>query len=473
MHRLLVLFSSLAFTAQAADLYRSDAYLKDVRANNLEVKSALQAAEGARRRSQEGDLVTSPAFYTQAQAGADSKLPVLAFFNYTKLETQGVSLGVSQLTSWGQQLKVYYNAIHYNYVDLVFPTPGAGPKTRFFDTQPGLEVTQSFWSNSFGRGTRATRTLLESQAMASSYASQFRARAALAAAEETYWKLVIVREKLSISAVALEQARKIFEWSSNRAKRHLGDEADALQARAALEARELEIQIARDEERTASRAFNKTRQLDSDQVKELLEPLPLEKLTKLKAENRMDKREDVRAAEEQQKAAIAGAAAASEKDSPTLDLTGSLSFNGRNDNLGPSIGDPFSAGRTTWALGAKFILPLDRGAASDAVNGWHQEEKAAELMLQQKLFEQEQDWKDLGKKLEEAQRRLELAQKLVAAQKTKLEYERARLKQGRTITFQVLSFEQDYAQAQLMQLQAESVLVSLNSYLKLFVGGTL
>jgi len=468
---LLVLLFSLP--ALGADTYNSQEFLKDVRANNLEVKSTLQAAEGAKKRAEESDLLTSPAFYTQAQAGADAKLPILAFFNYDKLETQGVSLGVQQLTSYGQNIKLYYNAIHYNYVNLLFPTPGASPSTNFFDTTPGFEITQSLWSNGFGRGTRANRTLIESQALAASYASQYKARATLAAAEETYWKLVIAREKVAIQTIALEQAKKIFDWSSGRAKRNLGDQADALQARAALEGRGLEMQLAHDEERMAARLFNRARHIDSDEVKETLEELPLEKLISLKAEKRNEKRDDVRAAEEQQRAAIAGAQAAREKVSPTLDLTGSMSFNGRNNAFGPSLGDPFSAGRTTWAIQAKLLIPLDRGAASDAAAGWELERRAAELLYQHRLSEQEQDWKDVGKKLDEAQRRLSLARQLVAAQKTKLEYERARLRQGRTITFQVLSFEQDYAQAQLMQLQAEAVLVSLNSYLRLFDGGEL
>jgi len=463
----------LAVQAQSAEVYQADQFMKDVRANNLEVKSAMQAAEGAKKRAEESDLITSPQFFTQAQAGADSKLPILAFFNYDRLETQGVSLGVSQLTTYGQQIKVAYNAVHYKYVNLLFGTGGPNPATDFFDTTPTIEISQALWGNGFGRGTRANVTLIEAQAKAVSYGNAFKARAALATAEESYWKLVIAREKVAIQTVALEQAKKIYDWSAGRAKRNLGDNADALQARAALEGRGLEMQLARDEERMAARLFNRARHVDSDEVKEKLEELPLERLTKLKAEKRAEKRDDVRAAEEQQKAAIAGAMASSEKDRPTFDITGSLALNGRNAQFGTALGDPFSAKRPTWTIAAKLVIPLDRSAANDAAAGWELERRAAELLYQHKLSEQEQDWNDVGKKLSEAQRRLELASQLVEAQKTKLEYERARLKQGRTITFQVLSFEQDYAQAQLMQLQAEAVLVGLNSYLRLFDGGEL
>ena len=173
----------LATQVRAADVYQADEFMKDVRANNLEVKSAMQAAEGAKKRAEESDLLTSPMFFTQAQAGADSKLPILAFFNYDRLETQGISLGVSQLTTYGQQIKVAYNAIHYKYVNLLFASPSP-PPMDFFDTTPSIEISQALWGNGFGRGTRANVALIESQAKAVSYVNSYKARAALAAAEE-------------------------------------------------------------------------------------------------------------------------------------------------------------------------------------------------------------------------------------------------------------------------------------------------
>ena len=48
---------------------------------------------------------------------------------------------------------------------------------------------------------------------------------------------------------------------------------------------------------------------------------------------------------------------------------------------------------------------------------------------------------------------LKLAQSIEAVQKAKLENERYRLKQGRTSTYQVLLFEQDYSNSQLATIQ--------------------
>ncbi|MDH4225644.1 MAG: TolC family protein, partial [Deltaproteobacteria bacterium] len=93
---------------------------------------------------------------------------------------------------------------------------------------------------------------------------------------------------------------------------------------------------------------------------------------------------------------------------------------------------------------------------------------AADLNYRRKLFEAETDWRDLTQRFVEAMNRLKLAREIELSQKEKLEYERERLKRGRTTTSQVILFEQDNAVAQLTRLQAQlealSVLATLKSF---------
>lgn len=56
------------------------------------------------------------------------------------------------------------------------------------------------------------------------------------------------------------------------------------------------------------------------------------------------------------------------------------------------------------------------------------------------------------------------------AQFEKLKYERDRLKQGRTSTYQILLFEQDYINAKLMRVQNASELITLLSQISLYDG---
>jgi len=55
----------------------------------------------------------------------------------------------------------------------------------------------------------------------------------------------------------------------------------------------------------------------------------------------------------------------------------------------------------------------------------------------------------LNESFSEAKVQLDLAQKLENIQRMKLDAERNRLHQGRTVTYQVLLFEQDYLVAEL------------------------
>lgn len=465
---LLCLILSLAAYSQGPSRLELDKYLTEVKANNLELRSAIQAAEGAKLRSRESSLLYSPSLFADGQMGADSKEPVVNLFSYDRIEGQSASLGIQQLFPYGQQLKVYYNATHTNYINARLAGGQSLAETAFYETRPVIEINQSLWANGFGRGTRAQYRLLESQAMASHFAGQFRAKAALAAAEASFWRLSLARQRVSVQEIAYDQAKKIHEWASGRAKTNLGDRADALQAKAALEFRELELQAAKDEERAARVGFNRQRNKEGDEVAETLPSPEPKAFLEWKPAEKKQTRDDVRAAEEQQKAATALAQLSMEKDRPLFDVWASLAMNGRDSAFGTALGEPFRAGKATYAVGLKFVLPLNRGAAGDAVEGWQNEQRAAELAFQHKSREEAQDWKDLAQGFAEARHRLELANRIASAQQEKLTYERSRLRQGRTTTFQVLSFEQDFAQSQLALLAAQSDMVRLYTQMKLF-----
>lgn len=98
---------------------------------------------------------------------------------------------------------------------------------------------------------------------------------------------------------------------------------------------------------------------------------------------------------------------------------------------------------------------------------------AAEQNYQRKLFEQDQQWNDLSAKFEDAKIKLVLIEKIEEAQKIKAHNERDRLNRGRTVTFQVLNFEQDYAQSELARIQSETNILNIYSQLKAYsAGGT-
>jgi outer membrane protein TolC len=186
-------------------------------------------------------------------------------------------------------------------------------------------------------------------------------------------------------------------------------------------------------------------------------------------------REDVKAAQEQQRAAVSNAEIALERDLPTLELFGSLSLNGfatpvggKPGTLPDAIAQSFSFAQPTEAVGIRFSAPIDFGVLGRTRQGWRLERDAAELTYQRKLFEQDQGWKDLTDRLAQARHRFTLSRAVETTQEAKLNHEKTRLQQGRTTTFQVLAFEQDYASSVLTRVQAEAEVLTLLAQMKLY-----
>ena len=76
---------------------------------------------------------------------------------------------------------------------------------------------------------------------------------------------------------------------------------------------------------------------------------------------------------------------------------------------------------------------------------------------------------ELNLKVSEAKRRLGLAKEIEKTQQKKLENERARMKMGRSVLYQVVLFEQDYANSQLLTLKTELQILAFLSQMKTYL----
>jgi outer membrane protein TolC len=310
----------------------------------------------------------------------------------------------------------------------------------------------------------------EAQALASSYNASYQIKATLSQAEATYWRLALSRQVIHVQQEALDRAQKIYNWNFEKARLHLRDHAEVLQAEALAKNRELDLLAARNEERAASRTFNMIRGSSNSEVKEALDDITSEMIAKLQTPNKAPLREDLKAAQQNVRGAIAGANLASEKDLPTLEAFATLSLNGQTDTIATGISDTVGnsfTNRPSQLVGLRFVMPLS-GVRSKALEGWQKEHIAAEKTFDQKLFEQEQSWKDLNESLSDQRKQLDLAFTLEEIQKAKLENERDRYKSGRTTTYQVLLFEQDYLYAELARIRNQAGVLNTIAQMKLF-----
>jgi outer membrane protein TolC len=459
--------SKIGSSAESRQVLGLKDFLHEVETGNQSIKAFRDSSQGAELRAAESRLLLAPTAFANFQYSDDKRQTLAPIFQGRQTQASSYSLGISQQTSFGLQGKLSYNLFN---TSLVGVDPGLVPQSSYYEARPVLELTMSLWRNGFGRETRANQQVLESQAMATSFSDSYSLKTSMANAETAYWGLVLAREGVRIQRESLTRFERIRDIYLRRSKLDLSDRADLLQSEASVRSRQLELQSAIDNERVAARNFNTLREVQSDDVVEMLDPITPEVISQLHVPERAQFRDDVKAAQHQEKLAVANSQIGRERNSPTLELFASLSTNGRNPNL-VDAGSLSLSGQYPWnTFGLRFSTPLDLDDLSKSRDGYRHIQESAEVRLKRVLFEQERDWNDLNKRFTESKNRLEIARSVEAMQKEKLLYEKSRLTRGRTTTFQVIIFEQEYALSQLAHIQAQATVLQLVAQMKTFGG---
>ncbi len=460
-----VLFSaSYAAPSSAQSL---DAYLQQVEKNNLTYQSSQNQKEAATLGAREADLMTSTNLFANAQSTYEAKQQINPAVKMDHLEMQNYSFGIMQQFEFGAQGKLYYAIDRTGYVGSNFAPNNM--RDSAYDARPVIELSVPLWQNFGGRTTKATAELARSQSEAQRYGAEAQSAGLLAQAEGTYWRLAIARDVVAIQKKALQQSEAILAYVTNRANKNLGDKADMLQAKALVAARRYELKRAQNEELAAMHAFNVLRKASYVEKVDGLDKIDFAQLkTASISGDRPGERADVKAAKAQAKLASANATIQEDKYRPKLELFGSYAMNGQDRKYGEAVSDSFSSDNPTSAVGLRFSMPLNVGATSAVKRSAALASSAAEMQAEQQSYQQEADWQDLVRRVGEAKENLNLAQAIEDAQEAKLTSERQRLRQGRTTTYQVLMFEQDYSQAELAQMRAASEVLTLMPQIKLY-----
>lgn len=451
-------------TAQAETLTLEN-FLKQVQSQNQAVQSSQVLSEGAQLRFEEGNLALSPSLFANGQFITDRKKPQSPAFQGRRTDTQSYSIGLKKLFDFGLSAEVSYNL---NHIQQFGTNPAIVPFPEVYITGASITLTQSLWRNGFGAETRANISLANSQAQAVSYENSFRVTALMTEAEITYWRLALARENTYALKDTLARATKIKDWSSNRYKLQLADRADLLQAEAAVLGRKLELKAAEDDERAATRAFNTARGIDSETVSEKLVGLDSKIINRLKLPNKRKIRDDLKAAMAKQNLAMAGSEAGRQANKPVLNVFVTAAANGRDPEFSNSFDESSSKKYPYAAVGMQFSMPTDFQVVKNNQLGHEMAVRAAQLGYQRLSFEQERFWEDLIVRFDDAKQRYNLSLEIEKSQKVKLEYEKERQNRGRSTTYQVLLFEQDFALSQLNRIKIQTELLGIYAQIKTF-----
>lgn len=439
-------------------------YLDQVKGDSKAYKGTTEQSEGAQLRSREADLIFTPKLFAEARWGHDGKPgnPKM----YDEVKSQYYSLGVSQQFSFGLQTKLSYDMARTEFEGL---TSTAINPEKYWDATPKLELSMPLWGNGFGRTAQANEEALRAQSLAEKFSSQGQSLNILVGAEAAYWKLAAWQDVVTIQEQAKQAAQSILDYVSRKKRMNLGEDADVLQARALVEARTLELQVAQNEYQESQRMFNKFLNREANAKVEILDKVNYKSLEQLTIPpNRPGSRADVEATNAQLAAARASAVITLERNRPSLDVYGNYALNGRDAELNEALKESGKTEQDTAFVGLRFSMPLNIGAASDTKAGAKKSERAAELNREYAYYAQEIDWANLTRNLQDARNNLILLSRIEDAQKAKLENERVRLRQGRTTTYQVLLFEQDYTTSAITKVKSAANILGLQAQIKLY-----
>jgi outer membrane protein TolC len=459
----LVLTSGLS-SLKSAELKLTD-YLEQVQSAHLGLQASRLKVQGYQEEASERQLMLWPNLIGQARLLSDSRQTGSPDLMGTKTTAKTFSLGISELTPIGLRGQISYDLTSTH-------LEGANPTfvsvSDFTEGRPSLQITQSLWRNFFGSETRAQVRMLEAKALASSFSETFKLKQILAEAETVFWKAYLSKRILELRKETRDRAQQLKVWAARRVDLHLADDSDLLQAEAALRGRQLELHLAEDNQKEVARIFNSLRQQDSDLIYEELVGYEMKDFLALKVPAKSERRDDTKASEQLAHLTRSSAQLTYERAQPTVEVSASAALNARETTYGSAIGNSFNSKHPTYTIALSLNAPLGLGYAKDLRAGAEKEQLAAELDFKRKVFEEEQEWKSLEQKFTSAKERLLSTRELEESQLKKAKHERERLTKGRSTTFQVLLFEEDYSNAKLNRLQTEAEILSLHARLKTF-----
>ena len=453
-----------------------EGYLSQVKAGSLLYKSALMAADSAKKQMDEQKLLTAPWAFSSFQHGKDTSASVDAIAQIDTKIFDELSFGLEQCTDIGLSARVYYDiqfysleGIHPLVINLGGPSVSLNLITtpRYYSNKLAAEVKLDLLRNFLGNEVRSQKTALFSKNEAVYFEKMYQSKQVLMQAEMAYWELALARESVKIHEQLLNRANQLDSWMQNKIYLNLQDQTDINQSKSEVQYRKLELKGALDAEKSAARSFNYLRGRDQDKVEDVLD-LPEEKDLVSEAKNTdPEKRLDYLSLKRNLEAAKAGAAAKKEVLSSELSIGASASLNAADSDLPTAWSNSFKGDKYVYGVGVNLRVPLDfpADALSKAYDG---EWKSLEIYSEAKRLEIKTEWSELNRKLLDVKERLALAVELERLQKNKANAERERLTKGNSVTAQVLMFEQDWSKSQLGVLEIKKGILGIIGRIKLF-----
>jgi outer membrane protein TolC len=456
--------------AQVSSAMTLDEYLSQVQKKNRNLQSLESSQEAASLRYDANNLELSPILSAGANYIDDKALNFSTGGNVTHSQVRQYSLGLAKKFSTGTSASIVGSLQAMN---LEGTTPTTGPLAAEFHTGTmAFSLTQSLWKDFYGRSTALRWEREASQRQSEKTGYNLQAKQTLISAESAFWDLLYMQNELEIRQASLERAQKIEGWVRRRASNGIGDRADVLNAQGLVAARQLQLISTQDELKAVQKNFALQLELAEN------EPLPkldgnLEQVRPLNqfvtGEQGRIMRLDTYLAVLEAKVKKVSSAESAERVRPDVLLQGQYKTNGYDTT------DPGAASRMTdkehptTSVGVTFSWALDWESKDALRNSARADAVAAELKRDRGLLESQTSWSEINRRHSELSAKITAASKLSEIQTSKAAAERDKLSKGRSITSNVITAEQDAAEAQLTLTKLKAEQRKLESQGRLFV----
>lgn len=457
----------LIFTNQSLGL-NVDQYLQQVKQNNENLQSTELLMQAGFTRSEEGFLVTAPRLVGGVSYTDDRQPPISKALRGDQTKTENYNVGVTKKFQTGTNVKLEYDN---TYIHIDNSSRALVQHDRFWYAKPILTLEQPLFRDWLGKETNSLIDLKNTQMQAQGHAKKFVIQNILMEAKTVYWDLAAVLANIRIKQEAVERSKALYSWAEKRVGSGLGIDSDMMQAKSAVLQRELELQVLQDFKKTKARLFNALRNIQSDTVDEKLDSFDAVNVKSLTPKDKMlppSVREDLKAQYQNYLLAKSQANLAEQNITPTVNFNLKYYPSGRDMPYADAASEAFRLRHNTLSVGLKFDVPLDYSLNKNLASAYKAERHAAELALSRKQFEVTNEWQQLAQQFDLLYNQLNLTKQLETTQSSKLKNEESLLKNGRTSTFQVLQFEQDYLLAQSQYYTIKNKLLNLAAAMELF-----
>ena len=439
---LALLVVSTAGTAQAMNL---EQYLEQVKAKHKSLQALEYSKEAVELNRLSGDVELAPRLTLAGGYLSDKKLPNQ--YSATEIKANQYSAELAKRFSTGTSVALSAEAVQYEIMNSQLNTvPG-----KFATGSLGVSVEQSLWKNGFGGATRLRWEREESVAKAQSGAFDLQQRALLVQAEASFWDYLTLQEEIKIKKASLDRAKRIETWVKRRFADGIADKADLLNAQALVAARELQLVDSEDQFQAAIRGIRDVLELDPTEAVPTLEgnitnSRPISSM--IQGQGKVVKI-DAYLSSLESKAKSSVAREVEDGYSADLVLSGSYKTNSYEENLNKATAEWDDGKRPTSQVGLRWVYLFDVEAKKGAVGGARKEALAAKLTSERKMLESDSAWIEINRRYIELGKRVDAARKISQLQMARAVEETNKFNKGRSITSNVITAEEDAAEAEL------------------------